>query len=89
MSQGVSIGYWSADVLLQMLDAVGPDLTPETFDQVINGGFEYEGLEGSMGPVTFPDGHTVPTPCATLVQTVDGEFDVINPFSCYEAIPFE
>jgi branched-chain amino acid transport system substrate-binding protein len=89
LSQGVQLGYWSADIMLQMLEAVGPDLTPESFDAVINGGWTYEPpLEGGMGPVTFPEGHAVPTPCAALVRIVDAKFEVIAPYACYDTIPF-
>jgi hypothetical protein len=89
MSQGVSIGYWSADVLLQMLEAAGPDITPEKFEATINGGWTYEpALEGSMGPVAFPDGHSVPTPCAALLKVNGTKFDVVSAFDCYGTIPF-
>src|SRR5262249_38549118 len=36
VTQGASIGYWSADVLVQMLEAVGQDLNTKTFYETVN-----------------------------------------------------
>ncbi len=85
---GTAIGYWSADVLVQMLEAVGPDLTPENFDKVINGGWTYEpqGEPFGVGPVSYPRDHSQPTPCAALVQVDGTEYKPILPMTCYEAI---
>jgi branched-chain amino acid transport system substrate-binding protein len=84
-----SIGYWSADVMVQMLEAVGPDLTPELFDEVINGGFVYEptGEPNGVGPVEYPRDHDQPTPCAAMVQVSGTAYEPVLPMSCYEVIP--
>ncbi len=84
-----SIGYWAADVMVQMLEAVGKDLTPEKFDEVINGGFTYEpwGDPQGIGPVEFPRDHSQPTPCAAMVQAKGEAYEPIVPMTCYEVIP--
>lgn len=85
---GTALGYWSADVLVQMLEAVGPDLTPETFDAVINGGWTYEpqGDPFGIGPVSYPRDHDQPTPCAALVQVAGTEYTPVLPMTCYDII---
>jgi branched-chain amino acid transport system substrate-binding protein len=83
-----SIGYWSADVLVQMLDAVGQDLTPARFNEVINGGWTYKpwGDPIGIGPVTFPQDRSQPSPCAALVQVNGTEYKPIVPMTCYRII---
>lgn len=83
-----SIGYWSADVMVQMLEAVGADLTPETFDQIVNGGWTYEpvGDPIGIGPVEFPRDHAQPTPCAAMVQVKGDAYEPVLPMSCYEVV---
>jgi branched-chain amino acid transport system substrate-binding protein len=85
---GASIGYWQADVFIQMLKAVGPELTPESLSELVNSGeFTYEPeLEGAIGPMTFPDAEAQPTPCSALVQVKDGAYVSAVPFDCYEVI---
>jgi branched-chain amino acid transport system substrate-binding protein len=87
-TQGVQLGYWSADILLQMLKAVGSNLTPTSFEAKINGGFKYQPPAGGMGPVSFPGDHVKPTPCAALVKIANAKFEVVSPFACYSSIPF-
>lgn len=86
-----SIGYWSADVLVQMLEAVGEDLTPERFNEVVNGGFTYEPLGDPMGigPVEYPRDHDQPTPCAAMVQVVDAAYEPVLPMNCYEVLAID
>jgi ABC-type branched-subunit amino acid transport system substrate-binding protein len=83
-----SIGYWSADVLVQMLEAAGPDLTPERFDEVINGGFTYEptGDPMGIGPMEYPRDHDQPAPCAALVRVNGTKYEPVLPMDCYEVI---
>ena len=83
---GASVGYWSADVLVQQLTAAGADLTPETFQAAMQD-FTYEPLEGGIGPVTFPQDQAGPTPCSAVVEVVDKAYKVLEPMDCYEAYP--
>ena len=83
---GASVGYWSADVLVQQLTAAGKDLTPETFQAAMQN-FTYTPLEGGIGPVSYPKDQTAPTPCSALVEVKDKAYVVLEPMQCYEAIP--
>lgn len=86
-----SVGYWSADVTIQMLEKVGRDLTPETFDEVINGGFIYEpqGEPFGIGPVEFPRDHDQAMPCGAILQVEGTEYVPVVPLTCYENIPLD
>lgn len=86
VTSNISIGYWSADLLIKMLEAVGEDLTPETFDAIINGeGFTYQSEFDSpgIGPVEFPKNHDVAVACSALVQANGTVFDAIQALTCY------
>jgi len=87
VTQGGSIGYWSADLFVQMVKAVGQNLTPDNFAKVINGGFKSTQPSGGLGALTFPDAHSVPAPCAALVKVVNKAFQVVQPYKCYETFP--
>lgn len=89
ISIGTSVGYWSADVLVQMLEKVGKDLTVENFEKIINGGFTYEpqGDPIGIGPVEFPRDHEQATPCASIVEVKGTEYVPAVPMTCYDMIP--
>jgi ABC-type branched-subunit amino acid transport system substrate-binding protein len=85
---GVSQGYWQADLFVSMMEEAGPDATGEDIRAMMTEGFEYEPAdEGGIGALSFPDNLDVSAPCAALVQVVDGAYDVVSPFTCYENIP--
>jgi hypothetical protein len=88
-----SIGYWSADVMVQMLKAVGSDLTPDRFNEVINGspGFAYQpfGDPFGIGPVQYPRDHAQPTPCAAMVQVQGNSYQPVLPMTCYEVLKID
>jgi branched-chain amino acid transport system substrate-binding protein len=83
---GAALGYWMADVLVAMLEATGPDLTPERFDEVVNGGFTYEpwGDPPGIGEMEYPRDHDQPAPCAALVQVKGNVYEPVLPLTCYE-----
>jgi branched-chain amino acid transport system substrate-binding protein len=83
---GTAIGWYTADVFIQMLEAAGPDLggSMQGFVDAINAGFTYEPLEGGVGPVSFPDDHSAAVPCAAFMHVVGGAYEVALPFACYE-----
>ncbi|HEX7097375.1 MAG TPA: hypothetical protein VF183_15920, partial [Acidimicrobiales bacterium] len=68
------------------LEAVGPNLTPETFDEVINGGFTYKptGDPMGIGPMEYPRDHDQPAPCAALVRVNGTKYEPVLPLKCYE-----
>ncbi len=86
ISLGGALGYWSADVLVQQLEAAGEDLTPEAFQKAMED-FTYEPMDGGIGPVSFPMDKTAPTPCAAIVGIKGGAYDVLEPMDCYETLP--
>jgi branched-chain amino acid transport system substrate-binding protein len=85
---GTSIGWYAADQFIQMLELAGPDLggSMQGFVDAVNAGFTYAPLDGGIGPVTFPEGHTTPVPCAAIMHVVDATYEVGVPFECYENI---
>jgi hypothetical protein len=48
----------------------GP-LTAESLANLINGGFDYPGIAGVVGPISYPAGHAVPSSAIGLVK-IDG-----------------
>jgi ABC-type branched-subunit amino acid transport system substrate-binding protein len=81
-------GYWAADLFLRLLDAAGPDPTPESLLAASNG-FTYDG--GGVGPTTWPAAHQAPVACTNLARitgfTYDnglpgGRYDIVGPRSC-------
>jgi ABC-type branched-subunit amino acid transport system substrate-binding protein len=85
---GAALGYASADLMVQLLEAAGPDLNTQTFDQAANGGgFHYTPIaEGGPGDLYYPENHFIPTDCAAIVQVEGTDFVVKEPFACYESI---
>lgn len=87
---GTQVGYWSADIFIQMLQATaakGP-LTSAAVGRVVNAGFSYKpSLKGSVGPLTFPQNETRPAPCAALVQVKGTNYSQKVAFACYQNIP--
>ena len=94
LTSGVSIGYWSAIVLEQMLRAtlksVGGDpnkVTGATIAKTVNAGFTYtDPIPGGIGSEYFPADETTPTGCGTLLQTEGAGFKQIIPYECLGAI---
>ncbi len=87
-TQGASIGYWSTDLLRQMLVATAAkgDITADNFRKVVEGGFTSTTVDGGLGPVKFPDYHLDLAPCSGLVQVVGGKYVSAVPFKCYSLL---
>ena len=87
ISIGVAIGYWTADVMVAMLEAVGKNLTLANFNKVINQGhFSY--TSPGFGTVSYPADHNAPTPCSGLVQVVGTAYKLVtNGMTCIPNIP--
>jgi branched-chain amino acid transport system substrate-binding protein len=83
---GTAIGWYTADIFIQMLEAAGPDLggSMQGFVDAINGGFTYEPLEGGIGAVAFPENHFAAVPCSATVHVEDATYVEALPFACYE-----
>jgi branched-chain amino acid transport system substrate-binding protein len=86
---GTELTYWMADVFVQMLDAVGADLTPERFGEVVNGGWSSEpwGDPEGIGSIAFPDGHAQPAPCSALVRIKGTSYEPVSPLECFQNVP--
>jgi len=85
---GGAIAYWSADVLIHMLDKVGHNLTPDTFQSTINGSFHYQpDQDGGIGPLDYPKNHSEAPPCAAILQVKGTAYNPVLPFKCYTNIP--
>lgn len=88
ISLGNEVGYFTADVLVQMLKATaaaGAPMTGAGIESVVNGGFTYKGeLAGGVGPNTFPASEAEAVPCAALLQVHNNAYKVVEPFDCYE-----
>jgi branched-chain amino acid transport system substrate-binding protein len=94
LTQGVSVGYWSALVFEQMLQAtlkaVGGDpakVTGATLERTVNSGFTYtDTLAGGIGSEHFPAAESTPTGCGTLVQAVGDQYRQVEPYQCLGAV---
>jgi branched-chain amino acid transport system substrate-binding protein len=86
---GTAIGYWTADMFIQMLKATaakGP-ITQQSFHDVVNAGVTLNPeLKGGNGPLVFPDDETKPLPCAAFVQAVGNHYVDKVPYACYQDI---
>lgn len=79
--------YWAVDHLIQILKAVGPDLTRERFVEVLNDGFEFDG-QGVFANRTYPEAHTEGiSSCASAVDSDGTAYAVAAPYTCEESIP--
>ncbi|MEO5842744.1 MAG: ABC transporter substrate-binding protein [Acidimicrobiales bacterium] len=83
---GGSVGYWSTDLMIQMLKAISGDITADNFRKVAEAGFTYKPVDGGIGEIKYPDGHFNPAPCAAIVQVKGGKYVSAVPFKCYKLI---
>jgi len=83
-SQAISLGYWSADLLVSVLNAVGEDLNLRTFFRTAN-------VEGALYNSDFAGGpcslqtvlsHQDPAGGAALLQVRGGVFRPVVNFNC-------
>jgi branched-chain amino acid transport system substrate-binding protein len=86
VTQGGSIGYWSADLMIQMLKAIKGDITGDSFRAMAEGGFTYSPPDGGPGPISYPAGHYNPAPCSALVKVTGGKYVSAVPFKCYTLV---
>lgn len=84
-SQAVSLGYWSSDLLVAVLEAVGQDLDTQTFHGMAVGeGVAYApGPAGAPCPIDTSEIQSVPAGGAALVQVVGGIYRPEVAFDCY------
>jgi ABC-type branched-subunit amino acid transport system substrate-binding protein len=74
-------GYFAADMFIQILKAVGPNLTPEKFQQSASH-FTYQ-IPNVVGPTYYPAGFQAGAPCSELVYSDGTKFTISVPYACY------
>ena len=73
-------GYYSADMFVQILKKVGPDLTPQTFQQTAKN-FTYQ-IPGIVGPTYYPQSFQQGSPCGELVYSNGVKWTIAAPYAC-------
>jgi branched-chain amino acid transport system substrate-binding protein len=87
---GAEMGYIEAELLVEQLQAVGQTLNTQTFDQKVNGsGFTtFANLQGGPGTLQWPAAHYLPADCAAIVKISGTNYQVVEPFSCYQSFKY-
>jgi ABC-type branched-subunit amino acid transport system substrate-binding protein len=86
-SLGEAIGWWSAEVLIQMLQATaakGP-LTQANFGKVINAGWTIKGMPGGISQLSFPRDHIKSTGCYGTLIAEGTHYVLKSPYVCNPA----
>ncbi len=89
LTPGVSVGYWTAQQFIQMLQATeksvgsAAKVTPAALEKRVNGGWTYtDTLSGGIGSLSFPKDESEPTGCGTLVKTIGLSFKLLATYAC-------
>ncbi|MFC4115966.1 ABC transporter substrate-binding protein [Nonomuraea zeae] len=86
-TQHMAIGYWAADIFLDMLTKAGKDLTREKFLATGNGSYLYE--NAGFGRIEYPKDHSEPNGCGALVKLENGAFQVAKSMKCFDNVPLK
>jgi branched-chain amino acid transport system substrate-binding protein len=82
----VALGYWSADMLIQLLQAAAArsgQLTPASLTATAAAGWTYRGPTGGPADLTFPaPGWVAADGCSTLLQLTGGAYHEVAPYGC-------
>jgi ABC-type branched-subunit amino acid transport system substrate-binding protein len=89
MSLGSAMGYWCADLFVQMLEAARRQLDAQRLEAVVNDGWSYvpDFEPPGIGPVRFPDGHDRAAPNAALVRIECGRYVPVMPMTHFADDP--
>ncbi|MCP2361052.1 ABC-type branched-subunit amino acid transport system substrate-binding protein [Nonomuraea thailandensis] len=87
LTQHLAIGYWAADIFLDMLNKTGKDLTREKFLATGNGSYLYE--NPGFGRIEYPKDHSEPNGCGALVKLEGGAFQVAKSMKCFDNVPLK
>ena len=87
LTQHLAIGYWAADIFLDMLDKTGKDLTRQKFLDTGNGSYAYE--NPGFGRIRYPKDHSEPNGCGALVKLEGGAFEVAKNLKCFDNVPLK
>ena len=77
----LAAGYWSAEMMLQMMKKVDGDLSQAAIVEAGNDGFVFE-VPDTVAKTKWPKAHSQGSPCGTLVEAVGGEYTIAVPFNC-------
>jgi branched-chain amino acid transport system substrate-binding protein len=86
---GTALGYWAADLLVQMLEATAAkgDVTPDNLQKMVTAGFTAKPeMRGGNGPVVFPENLNSAVPCNSLVQVSGDHYVSKVPWTCFKNI---
>jgi len=82
----IALGYWSADMLIQLLQAAAArsgQLTPASLTATAAAGWTYKGPPGGPSDLTFPaPGWVAPDGCSTLLQLTGAAYREVAPYGC-------
>jgi hypothetical protein len=82
LTPAIARGYWSADLFVRALERTGRRLTRARLLEELNGDdFSYE-VPGTVGRSVWPEMHTQPVPCGSLVQSDGTQYLVVAPYRC-------
>jgi hypothetical protein len=87
LTQHLAIGYWAADIFLDLLDKTGKELTRERFLATANGSYVYE--NPGFGRIEYPKDHSEPNGCGALVKLEGGAFQVARNMRCFGNVPLK
>jgi branched-chain amino acid transport system substrate-binding protein len=87
---GTDVGYWSADLLIQLLEATkarGAALTSANLATTVSRGIRLEPtLAGGNGPLKWPFLSDQPLPCTATVQANGTTYKLSQRFTCYSNV---
>jgi ABC-type branched-subunit amino acid transport system substrate-binding protein len=94
LTNGVSVGYWSAILLEQMLKAtlakVGGNpmkVDGATIHSTVNSGYTYKDpIAGGIGTIYFPAAESIPTGCLTTLKVVGTTYKQLVPYNCASGV---
>lgn len=82
LTQPVAAGYFSAALLVAILEKVGRDLTLERFYEVTEGGGFTFDADGAIGKISYPEAHDTNPNCGSLSIIENGAFRVLVDLAC-------
>lgn len=87
---GTGYGYWSADLLVRLLEATkarGAALTPANLAQTVANGITLQpSLPGGSGPLSWPALYNKPLACSATVRAQGTTYKLSQKFTCYKNV---